>query len=320
MCTAISYLDSDHYFGRTLDMPRSYGEELVFCPRAFGFMLRSGRSLKPHYAMMGVAHVAEGYPLFYEGMNEHGLCVAGLNFPESAPNEMACAGEPVAQFELIPLLLGRCKSVEEGAALLRTLRLTGEGFSPAFPPSKLHWLLADGKRALTVEPTQEGWKLYENEVGVLTNEPPFPHQLTALKECMHLSAQPPKNNFSRLSLSPYCVGMGAIGLPGDVSSRSRFVRAAFLKENSVPMQTETERVVQFYHILSGVEMPLGCCGVGAGQFEYTVYTSCMNATRRVYYLTTYAARQISRVEMPKDADGEALVRYPFPKAQLYSLS
>ena len=131
-----------------------------------------------------------------------------------------------------------------------------------------------------------------------------------LNNFLHLSPKTPENHFSdRLPLQVYSRGMGAIGLPGDLSSASRFVRAAFVKMNAVSGQTEAESVSQFFHILGAVEQQRGCCDVD-GAYEITIYTSCCNADRGIYYYTTYDNHQITAVDMHREElDASSLIRY-----------
>ena len=159
--------------------------------------------------------------------------------------------------------------------------------------------------------------IYDNPVGVLTNNPPFDEQLFQLNNYMHLSPKTPKNSFSdKLSLNAYSRGMGALGLPGDLSSQSRFVRAAFVKMNSLSGNSENESVSQFFHILGAVDQQRGCCEVGEGKYEITIYTSCCNADKGIYYYTTYDNHQITAVNMyNEDLDGLCLLRYPLIKGE-----
>ena len=157
-----------------------------------------------------------------------------------------------------------------------------------------------------------GLHIHENPTGVLTNEPPFPHQMLYLSNFRHLSPKAGSNLFSdHIQLQPYSRGMGAIGLPGDLSSSSRFVRAAFTKLNSVSGISEEESVSQFFHILSSVEQVRGCTQLADGQQEITVYSSCCNTDRGIYYYTTYENRQITAVDLHREnLDSSQLVSYP----------
>ena len=226
MCTAITFKRNNFYFGRTLDLERSYGDEVVISPRNFPLHFRESPALDHHYAMIGMAHVSRGYPLYYDAVNEAGLCMAGLNFPGFAHYNPSAEGkENVASFELIPWILARCGSVKEVRLKLRNLQLTDISFSEALQTTQLHWIIADQTECVTLEPLEDGIRIHENPVGVLTNNPPFDDQLFQLRNFMHLSANPPHNHFSPdIDLKPYSRGMGAMGLPGDLSSQSRFVR------------------------------------------------------------------------------------------------
>lgn len=313
MCTAATYQTKDFYFGRTLDYEFSYPSEVVVTPRNYEFHFRSAGTLKSHHALIGMAYVADGYPLYYDAMNEKGLGMAGLNFVGNAVYREAVPDrENIAQFEFIPWILGKCESVKEAKQLLERINLTNTPFSKNLPVSQLHWLIADREETITVEAVQEGLRIYENPVGVLTNNPPFAEQMFRLNHYMHLSPKDPENRFSeKLSLQRYSRGMGGLGLPGDLSSQSRFVRVAFVKMNSVSGETEQESVSQFFHILGSVDQQRGCCDVGGGKFEITIYTSCCNVDRGIYYYTTYENHQISAVDMHReDLDGTSLMRYP----------
>ena len=321
MCTAISLLSKYHYFGRNLDLEFSYQEAVTVTPRNFPFSFRNGKLLKSHYALIGIATISEEYPLYYEATNEMGLSMAGLNFPKNAFYPPAEQGkENVAPFELIPLVLGSCADVEEALAILGKVHLAAIPFSQDFPLSPLHWLLCDRERAITLEPMADGLRIYENPVGVLTNEPPFDYHMYHLANYLNLTAQEPKNRFApKLAIQPYSRGMGAMGLPGDLSSASRFVRAAFTKCNSVCPAEEAGSVGQFFHILGSVAQQSGCAQVGDG-YERTVYSSCCNTDKGIFYYTTYENSQITGVHLyHEDLQGEALITYPLLRQQQFRM-
>ena len=313
MCTAATYQTKDFYFGRTLDYEFSYGDEVTITPRNYPFRFRNAGTILSHYAMIGVAYVAEDCPLYYDAVNEKGLGMAGLNFVGNAHyNEVVPDRDNVAQFEFIAWILSQCASVTEAKALLERINLTNIPFNAELPVAQLHWIIADRNETITVEAVQEGLKIYDNPVGVLTNNPPFDQQMFQLNNYRHLSPQSPENQFSdRLPLQLYSRGMGALGLPGDLSSQSRFIRVAFTKMNAVSGDSELESVSQFFHILGSVDQQRGCCDVGEGKYEITIYTSCCNADKGIYYYTTYDNHQITAVDMHReDLDGTQLVRYP----------
>lgn len=313
MCTAATYKTNDFYFGRTLDYESSYGEEIVIMPRNFRLDFLSEGICEKHYAVIGTAHIAGGYPLFYDAVNEKGLCMAGLNFVGNAHYFKNKNGKSnIAQYEFIPWILGKCTSTDEAKELISNINITDTPFSEHMPVGQLHWIIADKNSAITVESVSDGIKVYDNPLGVLTNNPPFDEQMFRLNDYMHLSSRQPKNTFSdKLELKAYSRGMGAIGLPGDLSSQSRFVRVAFVKANSVSGKGETESVSQFFHILGSVDQPRGCCEVADGKYEITIYTSCCNVDKGIYYYTTYDNHRISAVDMRKESlDANELISYP----------
>ena len=160
MCTAATYKTKCFYFGRNLDYERGFGEQVVITPRLFPLPMRHLPDLTRHYAMIGMASVQDGYPLYYDAANEKGLCMAGLNFVRSAVYGPCAPGKAnVAQFELIPWLLGRCATAAEARDLLAESRITDDAFLPGLPPARLHWLLADREQCFAVEQTAEGLRV-----------------------------------------------------------------------------------------------------------------------------------------------------------------
>lgn len=313
MCTAITYKTKDFYFGRTLDYDFSYAEEVTITPRNFPLAFRNARTLKNHYAIIGTACINENYPLYYDAVNEKGLCMAGLNFVGYAHfNNPVNDKDNIAVFEFIPWILGQCDSVKEARRLIERINISNISFNDKFPVAQLHWIVADRNQAVTVECVKDGIRVYNNPVGVLTNNPPFNEQMFNLNNYMHMSPKEPENRFSdKLQLQAYSRGMGALGLPGDLSSQSRFVRAAFIKMNSVSGSTENESIGQFLHIMDSVQQQRGCCDLGDDKYEITIYTSCCNADKGIYYYTTYNNRQISAVNIHGvNLDDSVLFRYP----------
>lgn len=318
MCTAITYRTKHHYFGRNLDLEYSYQETVTITPRHYPFLFRKMGRMDQHYAMIGMAYVSDQYPLYYDATNEMGLSIAGLNFPGNAVyQEINSNRDSISPFELIPWILGQCATVKQAKEHLARLRLVNIHFSDKLPLSPLHWIIADRDEAITVECVKEGLKVYDNPIGVLTNNPPFDYQLLHLADYMGVTANVPQNRFAeQIVLQPYSLGMGSMGLPGDLSSSSRFVRAAFTKLNSRSGEGESESISQFYHILDSVAQARGCTQVRDHQYEYTLYSSCCNTDTGVYYYKTYENSQITGVDMHKeDLNAMTLVTYPLITGQ-----
>lgn len=284
MCTGIWY--GNRFMGRTLDWMESYGERLVVAPRNFKFDFRFEDGLESHYGIMGMAVVSDNYPLFYEGFNEAGLGMAGLFFEKETVYHSRSEGMVnVASFEVIPYILGQCKSVKEARERLKKMNIVNEGFNESWGTSPLHWILADKIECIVVESLADGLKVYENSYGVLTNSPTFDKQVVNYNNYMNLY-----NN-----------------LPGNWSSMSRFVRATYVRNNSKmgtavnikagKRENKNDNIADgvnlFFHMLDSVSQIRGCNKDVDRDDEITIYSCCNDLEKGIYYYTTYECRQIN---------------------------
>ncbi len=294
MCTAAAFNKGRHLFGRTLDVAASYGEEIIIIPRRFPLSFSGGAKSGSHLAFIGAGMLMGGFSLCFDGMNEAGLAAAALNFPGFAKYEKCGADEPsIASFEVIPKVLSECKTASEARMLLSSLKISDLSFSADLPPSPLHWIFSDKSETITVEQTENGLKIYDNPCGILTNAPEFPFHLKKLSEHASLS---PKNPIGAKGeqLSFFSSGYGALGLPGDFSSPSRFIRASFLSKYT---SIAGDAVNAFFHIMDSVSIPDGVMLDGEGIAHKTVYTSCMDTAAATYYFHTYKNRSIRSVTL-----------------------
>lgn len=333
MCTAIQW---NGFFGRNLDLWYTYEESVTITPRRYPFRFRCGEEMGNHYALIGMAYAADGYPLYYDAVNETGLAMAGLHFPGNA-----CYGTPgtagdgiteLAPWELIPWLLGRFATTAEVREAFGSFRVVNIPFRADLPCTPLHWIIADRDDCLVLECTADGCTMTADPVGVLTNSPPIAYHLQRLQEYMHLSPRNPENRFFPHPettpglpgftpftghFHPCSGGMGAMGLPGDWSSPSRFVKAAYLRANALPGKTEAENVSRFFHLLEGVAMPAGAVLVphnGTEAAEITVYACCADLTNGIYYYKTHENSRITAAALQdEDLSGTALVLYPMER-------
>lgn len=313
MCTATVYRTDDFYFGRNLDLGSWQGERIVITPRSYPFRFLYEGEAEPHSAIIGMAVVMNDYPLYFDAANESGLAIAGLNFPGNAHFNKPVKGKRnVAVYEFIPWLLSKAETVEDARRILSDANLTDDEFAPGIKAATLHWMVSDQNSSITVEQTERGLTVYDNMPEVLTNNPEFPLQLFNLNNYRGLSPYDGENTFSdKLSMDIYCKGLGAIGLPGDLSSMSRFVKCAFTRLNSVSGKGELESVSQFFHILGSVDQQRGAVIFGDGEYEITVYSSCINCSKGIYYYKTYDNSRINAVDMKKaDLTSDTLIEYP----------
>lgn len=322
MCTAVSFKTKDHYLGRNFDYEFSYGEKAVIIPRNYVFELRKLPALSKHYAMVGLTSVFDDTPLLYDAVNEYGLAMASLNFEGNAVfYDFDPEMDNVTPFEFIPYILGQCKNVAEAKQMLTKINLVNEAFRADLPLSPLHWIISDSEdNTIVVETLADGMKVYDDPVGVMTNNPTFDKQLFNLNNYRGLSAKTPENTFDpTFELPVYSRGMGTLGLPGDLTSSSRFVKAAFVKAHSVCEPDESSSVSQGFHILSAIEQQRGCCEVSEGKYEYTIYSACYNKDKGILYYKTYEDSQITALDMHKaDLESDRFTLYPLSQTQHFN--
>ena len=312
MCTAITFKTADNYFGRNLDLEYSYNEKIIVTPKNYDFTFKYPLPLKNNYSIIGIGIIENNYPLYYDAINEKGLCVVGLNFPKSCKyNNADNNKQNIASYELIPWILKNFESVSELMPTLKKLNITNDCFNDKYSATPLHWLIADKDSAITVEQTKNGLNVFKNVIGVLTNEPDFEAQLDNLTKYANLTPNEAKNDFSdELELLPSSRGLGAFGLPGDVSSSSRFVRATFNKLNSICNNDEYDSVNQFFNILGSVKQLSGCVRLPENKLEKTVYTSCYNTKNCTVYYTTYNNSAITKLDLKNESlIGTGLIYY-----------
>lgn len=317
MCTAASFKNKNTYFGRTLDYEFSYGEKVTITPRNYPFEFRHLGLNNNHYAIIGMAHIHNDYPMYYDAMNEYGLGMAGLNFVGNAKyNEVIEGKENVAQFEFISFILSTCKNVLEAKNKIKEINLVKTPYNEYYPAAKLHWILRDTNDCIVVEAMENGLHIYDNKTGALTNNPPFNYQLENLKNYVSLNNDEPNKSFS-FNEAFYSRGMGSVGLPGDLTSQGRFVRVVYTAHFSVASPDENSSVNQFFHILESVWQTRGLCKINY-KYEITIYASCMNLNEGIYYYKTYDNPQISAVYLKNEnLNSSKLISYELAKESIF---
>ncbi len=314
LCTAIRLTTRDTYGGRNLDLEYAYKEEVAVMPRRFPLSFRAMPQSDAHYAMIGTAFVPQTMPLYYDAVNERGLSMAALNFPVYAQYARPTGEGEIAPFEVIPFVLSTCASVDEATALLQTVTVAAMDYSDTYPSTSLHWFLADKHCAAAVEATADGLTVTADPVDVLTNSPPLACQLAHLALYSSCAPCDPPCACGKTALTPYSRGMGGVGLPGDWSSPSRFVKAAYALAHSECDEDEASSVAQVFRLLQTVAHPRGAVRAADGRCIRTVYSACWNLCTGDYYYETYDGGRHAVSLFREDVDGDALSRFPFAKA------
>lgn len=278
--------------GRNFDYETSYGEEFVVVP--------------PHkydniYAVMGICTMytdANGiYPLFYDGMNEHGLCMAGLAFEGNAhyadPNnfEEWQGKKGVKVYDFIFKTLGYYNSVKEVELYLENIILTDKRISEKYPNSDMHWFVCDKDDCIIIEQTKDGLNWYNAETNALTNNPPYPFQLTNYndeKDYIGCGTYPDKIWSTR--------GMETDNLKGGYTSEERFIRVSYLKEKLEKSNYNANDIAQTFHLLGSVEQIYGATPVN-DSFEYTIYSIAYDMDNLCSYIKTYNNLEVHRIAL-----------------------
>lgn len=302
MCTCFTYPKRDFLFGRNMDIECNLGQKVVISPRHFRWKWRKEKSNLRNYAIIGMASIVDDFPLYADAVNEHGLCMAGLNFPKNAHyNEYIEGKINITPFEIIPYILSKYKTVEEAMLNIEDLNLYNENFSENLPLTPLHYMLADKDNCIIIEPEEDGIHIYNSDVGVMTNNPQYPFHRVNLENYMHLRADNFNESFIDL-ISPdsYGRGMGSFGLPGDSSPMSRFVRTVFNKYVSNALDESIDPVVEVFRILDMSSMIRVGVQVGENMYEKTAYSCCINASMGIYYFRTYENMQVYSIDMNRE--------------------
>lgn len=292
MCTAIRFTNDDGalFFGRNLDWAKSYGETILATPRnySYDYALAAPERKQP-YAVVGVGCVMDDKPMYFDCANEAGLAVAGLNFPRCGafPHRPIEATHNVATFEF-PLWIARnFSSTEEAKHALDNTTIVSLA-QPDRPESLLHWMIADNTRSIVVESTQKGLHVYENHADVLTNSPELPWHIANLNNYLHTTNEDEQPTYwGAQQLQAWGIGSGMQGIPGDASSPSRFVRAAFVNAHHPSKQSERENIARLFRTLAAVQVTEGTAKTSSGRLEKTRFTSGFSGATKTYYTNTY---------------------------------
>lgn len=318
MCTCLKVLsDNSFYFGRSLDGVEHFNEKVVITPRNFPLHFSYYGTLNNHYAIMGMASIYKGVPLYAEAMNEKGLCMCALLFSENAKYFKHDYNKiNIPSSELISFVLAQCKNIEETRKLFENFNIVNRNELDIIL-TPLHWMVSDFNESIVIESSKDGLKVYDNPYDVLCNNPPFPFHKENIKMYLNITPEFPTNRFSsKIQLEPFGNGFGSLQLLGDYSSPSRFVKAAFLSFNSTYFETPYAKIVQLFHIIDAVSPLKGSMKTKEGKDDYTLYSCCIDVNNGIYYYKTYIDYRIHAVNFySEDLNYNQLISYEVDHTQ-----
>ena len=309
-CTGITIKPKDGsvIFARTLEFASDLHSEIIVIPRGKEFVGtapgdKPGLRWKTKYATVGAN--AFGLPVVVDGINEQGLHVGLFYFPGFAKYQSVKpedAGKALAPWEIATYLLGSCSNIQETADAAKSV-LVGEvvqknmGFVPP-----VHFIVTDASgKSVVVEYVSGELKIHANPLGVMSNAPTFDWHMTNLSNYVLMSP----NNIEKIDLGGKEIkslgqGSGMLGLPGDFTPPSRFVRAVAFSKTALPVSDAKAGVLQAFHILNQFDIPKGAArGHEQGQevADYTLWTSASDLKNRRYFIRTFQNSRIRMVDL-----------------------
>ena len=319
-CTGIRIKPKDGSViaARTMEFAADLQSNVVVLPRAMESVGtapgdKPGLRWKSKYGCAGAN--AFGVPVIVDGMNEKGLGVGIFYFPGYAKYQAVKeedVGKAIAPWEVPLYLLGNCANVEEAVQAVRNVRVgdvvqKDMGYVPP-----CHYIVNDASgQCVVVEYVGGELKIHDNPLGVITNSPTFDWHVTNLRNYVNLTVNNvPPVDIAGIDLHGFGQGSGMLGLPGDFTPPSRFIRAVAFSQSALPVATAHEGVLQAFHILNQFDIPKGAArGVDNGKeiADYTLWTSVSDLTNRRYHFRTFDNSRIRMIDLKKmDLDAKEI--------------
>lgn len=337
-CSAMSWesLDKKHFWGCNFDFNHyANGTNILFVPRNYPYYLQ-GSSLeknlvdkdltKTKYAMIGMgSNIMQSTPVMYEGINENGLMGGQLYFRTYSK----FLEEPIANtISIQPIyvvlhVLAQCKNVEDVEELFtKQISVLESGVFEQIP--QIHWFFSNQLgNNIVIEYENSELKIYKNKMGVLTNSPDYDFHLKNLANYVNLQSQDYETVvINSCEIKNSYSGNGMVGLPGDCTSPSRFIKLALLKNNAIQGENEVDAINKMFHLLGQVSFPQGLVKTGITSditkhdhnivnYDYTIYTAIMCSESLKYYWTTYENPQIQMIDLNHLLTETELIEFEF---------
>jgi len=322
--------DKTTVVARTLEFGIDIKSDIIFVPRSQSFTGvipdgGNGMSWENKYAYIGENFF--GQPYVVDGFNEQGLYVGLFYFPmfsefeEVTDNNRASS---IAQYQLPSWILGNCGTVEEVRMALASIVVGNVFLEEMNQVVPAHFLVVDRDgNAITIEYVSGKRQVYDNPVGVLTNAPPFGFMMTNLSQFVNLSAENAEPiAIDGFKINPTGQGSGMVGLPGDFTPPSRFVRAAYLSRSALPAENAAQAITQAINLINNITIVSGAIrgpeSDGSVSLDYTLWTTINDLDNGVLYFRTQDNTQVRKVEFSDfKLDGTQIMTIPMDQEVLY---
>ncbi len=313
-CTGIQLQTKDGTYvsGRTLEFGLFFETSVIVVPRGYEFTgqstLGDGKRWKAKYASVGTI-IADNKAIL-DGINEKGLSVGSFYFPGFAKYSVTTPVNrsiSMSSSDFTQWIVSQFATVEEVRSAIENDEVAiSSVLTPGFPPEvqPFHFIVYDKSgKSLVIEPLDGKLVLYDNPTGTMANSPTFDWHMTNLRNYIALNPNniPPVSIFGK-SFKQLGQGSGMLGLPGDFTPPSRFVRATVFSATAIPEDNATKGIRQVFHILNNFDIPVGVAREkhdGAIHTDYTMLTTARDSKNLRYYYKTYDDQTIRMVDLSK---------------------
>ncbi|EPR44486.1 Choloylglycine hydrolase [Desulfovibrio sp. X2] len=314
-CTGVRLIakNGDTVYGRTMEWGTFDLESRVaVVPRGHAFAGLTpdgpnGKRWKGAYGFVALDMLHK--EIFADGMNEKGLTVGLFYHPgfETYPvYERAKAGESITATDVVSYILSQCAGVDEALAAMKKVRVVPVVEPSIGIPVEGHWMVTEPSgKSVVIEFHDHVMHVYDNPLGVITNSPGYDWHMTNLRNYVNLSAVAvPTKRIEDMNFKPLGGGSGMIGLPGDFTPPSRFVRAVAWSQTARPLPDAGEAVYELFRILDNFDVPLGASeGPEAegqkGMRSDTQWTTAWDTADKVFYFHTQHNRRVREVDLKR---------------------
>lgn len=328
-CTGIRLVaqDGSTVYGRSMEWGAfDLVSRVAIIPRGHAFIGRTpegtnGKSWTAKYGVVAMDMLEQDW--FADGMNEAGLAVGMFYHPGSAQYpayESTNAANTIGAVDVVAYLLSQFATVDEVATAVADIDVVGVTQALVGVPDPAHWMVTDPSgRSIVIEYAEGKVKIFENALGVITNAPSFDWHLTNLRNYINLSAfELPRKTIDDLEFGPIGAGSGMIGLPGDNTPPSRFIRAVAWSQTARQTPNSGETTYELLRILDNFNLPIGASQQAAdfevntdGMRSSTIWTTAWDLEQRVLYFHTMHNRRLRQVSLDGiDFDATDIVRIP----------
>lgn len=307
--TTVKAKDGSVIFGRTLEFEADLKSNVIVIPREYSMIASApnnstGLKWKTKYAAVGTNGM--GKTILVDGLNEKGLAVGSFYLPNLAKYQDVTPEEysqSIGSTDVGAFLLTNFSNIEEVKEGLKKIKVSNVKFSPWNFTLPLHYIVTEPNgKSLVIEYIDGQLKTYDNPIGVLTNAPSFDWQITNLQNYVNLNSNDVENHKfnDNLTVNKTGLGSGMLGLPGDFTPSSRFVRSAFFTTQVLPVDTNKEAILQVFHTLNNFDIPKGSMRSelkGKMYYDFTQWTSANDLKNKRFFIRTYDDSTIRMVDL-----------------------